>query len=178
MNGFAFIAASTFTAVLAANWPAAGTVTAADATMVAVPPSPVAITADWGTRDCGAFRIAAPDETAVRRTGHLSGTLNDRRFTLRYVVTERDANPAAEGQDYREVAITVGGKPALLRTAEFPGTAEPYFLSLTVPHAVKAKNGHWQALEIHGRFANRDRRWLGTYIVRSVDFASVANRNV
>lgn len=175
MNGFAFIAASTFTAVLAANWPAAGTVTRAETTILAAPAAPVPLTADWALHDCGVFRIAAPDETTLRRHDRM---LIDRRFTLHYGLTARDTNVAAEGQDYREVAVKVGGKPALLRTSEFPGTAEPYFLSLVVPQAVKGKDGQWRALEIHGRFANRDRRWLGTYIVRSVAFAPAANRNV
>lgn len=174
MNGFAFAAASAFTALLAANWPAAGTVTA-DRMMVAVPPAPVPLTADWATHDCGAFRIAAPDETTLRRHDRM---LIDRRFTLHYGLTARDTNVAAEGQDYREVAVRVGGKPALLRTSEFPGTVEPYFLSLVVPQAVKGKDGQWRALEIHGRFANRDRRWLGSFIVRSVAFAPAASRNV
>jgi hypothetical protein len=68
--------------------------------------------------------------------------------------------------------------PAVLRTAEFPGHAAPYFLQLVASQGAQARDGRWLALEIHGWFANRDRRWLGDLIVRSIDFAPPYDRPV
>lgn len=139
-------------------------------TLVTSPPSAVELSAGWPARDCGLFRIAAPDATQLHRLGRFGGILSDRRFRLSYTVGSSVNDTIAQsGLDYREVAVVVDGRPALLRTAEFPGAEAPYFLQLVVPGAIKTHHG-WAALEIHGWFANRDRRWLGTQIVTAIDF--------
>jgi hypothetical protein len=129
------------------------------------------MTAGWQKRDCGAFRILLPDETVLRQNGRFGGTLVDRRFTLTYAAgVSIDAGIAKSGQDYRESAVEVGGRSGVLRSSEFPGQAEPYFLQLYVPRAIEAKGGRWLALEIHGWMTTPDRRWLAERVVRSVDF--------
>jgi hypothetical protein len=139
-------------------------------TIVTSPPSAVPFSAGWPARDCGIFRIAAPDATRLHRLGRFAGVLADRRFVLSYSVGAAVNETIAQaGLDFREVTVAVDGRPALLRTAEFPGEEAPYFLQLVVPGAVKTRHG-WVALEIHGWFANQDRRWLAQHVVTSIDF--------
>jgi len=133
-------------------------------------PDTVAITAGWLARDCGAFHLLAPAETRVVRHG-ISGVLIDRRFTLTYSLgAPGAANIARSWFDHQQHSVAVGGRPAFMHTAEIAGVDEPYFLQLIVPKALKRHDGRWLTLEIHGWFANRDRRWLAQFIVTSIDF--------
>jgi len=176
MNGSAFFAATALTAAIAGFWPAAGTAEA-NSIFLPAPPSPVPLSAGWQPRDCGAFRIRTPDDTVVQRNGRHRGTLIDRRFTLSYYVgLAVDDSLARSGLDGREKVVDVAGRAAVKRTAEFPGRVEPYFLSLTVPQAVRARDGRWRALEIHGWFATTERRWLAEQVAFSIDFGKPFDR--
>jgi hypothetical protein len=146
----------------------------AGATSIIEPsPSSVPLTAGWQSRDCGSFHVLAPEETVLHRRGRFAGVLVDRRFSLSYAVGAAAADIGKDGLDYKEVPVEVGGRRGVLRTAEFPGTDAPYFLQLVVPDAVKVGKGPPMALEMHGWFANRERRWLGEHVVTSAGFAPV-----
>jgi len=135
---------------------------------------------DWPQFDAGAFRVRAPKGTLLNRTNAYHGVIIDPRFALTYDLDDRAPNAdfAKSGRYFREEEVTVGGRAAVIRTAEFPGRSEPFFVQLIVPRAVQAKDGRWLALEIHGWATTPDRSWLAGLVVRSVDFAPVYDKLV
>jgi hypothetical protein len=130
-------------------------------------------TEHWQTHYADRFHLRAPDGAVLHRESSASGSIEDYRYTLTYALVPADDGGAfaQTGSDYREESLDVGGKPALLRSAHFKGCADPLFLQLIVPRAVKTKDGRWLTLEIHGYQRSFERNWLAERVLRTIDFA-------
>lgn len=126
----------------------------------------------WQTLYGGRFHLRTPPGAVLHRQSSASGTIEGHRYTLIYTLAIADDGGAfaRTGTDYREESAIVGGKPALLRSAVFKDRADPLFLQLVVPRAVRTKDGRWLALEIHGFQRTSERNWLAERVLRTIDF--------